>query len=76
MKVKMRTLASGPEGVLQAGKVYNLPDEMAKGLVAGGYAEKVDEKTPALAVEKPVARTRGGRREKATDSARETGDDA
>lgn len=72
MKIKMRTLASGPDGVLQAGKVYNLPDATAIPLVEGGYAQKVDEKTPALVVETPVARPCGGRREKATIAAPET----
>lgn len=38
MKIKMKQLAAGPFGVLQADQVYDLPDEQARPLVAGGYA--------------------------------------
>lgn len=38
MKVEMVTLAAGPIGVLDVGKVYELDKALAEGLVAGGYA--------------------------------------
>ena len=46
MKIKMRTTASGPEGVLMAGKVVDVTQEVAKRYVEGGYAEWVEMPTP------------------------------
>lgn len=89
MRIKMRTLGSGPDGVLQAGKVYDLPAEVAQPLLEGGYAERVvagsdrPAKTGQVptpvddteAVESPVVRTPGRRREKATEKQAETATD-
>lgn len=41
MKVKMKTLAAGPEGLYQPGQEVDLPAAQAKALIAGGYAEEV-----------------------------------
>lgn len=47
MKISMKTLASGPTGVLRPGVVYNLPEEEAKQLIDGRYAVAVEDSTPA-----------------------------
>lgn len=41
-KVLMRTLAAGPERVLQPGKSYQLPGEVAAELIAGNYASPAE----------------------------------
>lgn len=38
MNVKMLTLDAGPDGVRQPGKIYDVPANEAKALIAGGYA--------------------------------------
>lgn len=38
MKIRMLTLAAGPDGVLQAGKIAEVPEATARALIAGGYA--------------------------------------
>ena len=38
MKIRMLTLAAGPDGVLQAGKIAEVPEAKARALIAGGYA--------------------------------------
>ena len=47
MKISMKTLASGPTGVLRPGVVYDLPEEEAKQLIEGRYAAAVEDSTPA-----------------------------
>ncbi|TFE30831.1 hypothetical protein [Cohnella luojiensis] len=42
MKIKMITLAAGPNGVKQPGKVYEVDEIEASTLVDGGYASYVD----------------------------------
>lgn len=76
MKIKMRTLATGPDGTLHAGQVYDLPPAQANALVEGGYAVKIEDKTPA----QPIERAEGGgaakrRRERATAPGGETADE-
>ncbi len=39
MRIKMRTLASGPEGHVHPGTILELNEKEAKELIAGGYAE-------------------------------------
>jgi hypothetical protein len=39
MRIKMRTLASGPEGHIHPGTILELNEKEAKELIAGGYAE-------------------------------------
>ncbi len=43
MRVQMVTLAAGPAGVREIGKVYDLEEEEATTLVDGGYALPVSE---------------------------------
>src|SRR5687768_14063409 len=38
----MNTLAAGPEGVKQPGKIYDVSESEAKALVGGHYAKYVD----------------------------------
>ncbi|MBI4800638.1 MAG: hypothetical protein HY794_18260 [Desulfarculus sp.] len=54
MKIVMMTSAAGPEGVLHAGREYNLPGKQAKALVAGGFAREVGQ-APRLPLEPPPA---------------------
>lgn len=42
LKIKMRTLAAGPTGAMEPGKVYNVDEKEAKQLVDGLYAKYVD----------------------------------
>ena len=55
MKIKMKALAAGPDGVFLAGGTYATPhdltDAKAQALVDGGYAEVVAESTPQPTVE-------------------------
>lgn len=38
MRIRMRTLAAGPDGVLQAGQEIDLPENIAQQYITGGYA--------------------------------------
>jgi len=38
MKVQLKTLMAGPNGVIAAGQVVELPEAEAQALIAGGYA--------------------------------------
>lgn len=51
----MRTTAAGPDGVLTAGAIYSLDDEVATPLVSGGYAEAL-EAAEVKAVKKTVVK--------------------
>lgn len=42
MRIRMKTMSAGPEGVMQAGVIYTLSQEDAEALVEGNYAEYVD----------------------------------
>lgn len=42
MKIRMKTLAAGPEGVLQPGQEVDVDDALAKEWIARGYAEEVE----------------------------------
>lgn len=42
MKVQLITTYAGPLGTWMAGTTVDLPDKEAKGLVAGGYATRVE----------------------------------
>lgn len=41
MKIRMKTLAAGADGVLQPGQEVDLPPEVARQYIAGGYAVPV-----------------------------------
>lgn len=42
MKIRMITLAAGPCGVFQPGKVYTVEDVVGAPMVAGAYAVRLD----------------------------------
>lgn len=42
MKVKMLTLAAGPDGVKHPGEIYDVDAKESKALIEGRYAEAVD----------------------------------
>lgn len=44
MKIRVRTLCAGPDGVAHPGQVVDWPAEVAGPLVLGGYAEVLDDK--------------------------------
>ena len=54
MKIKMESIAAGPDGVFNIGKVYDLPDKQAQAFIAGKYAvayvAPVKAKAPAAEV--------------------------
>lgn len=59
MKIKMRTLAAGANGVMRPGEIHEVSHDVGTQLVAGGYAVRVDEpEAPAIetaaAPEEPV----------------------
>lgn len=60
MKIKMRTLDAGPDGVRRPGEVHDLPTAEAEQLIAGGYAVKVErvEKVQEPVKGKPRTATR------------------
>jgi len=43
MKIKMKTLAAGPDGVWPPGSIRDVPEAEAKALIKGRYAEPVEE---------------------------------
>lgn len=43
MKIKMKTLAAGPDGVWPPGSTRDVPEAEAKALIKGRYAEPVEE---------------------------------
>jgi len=64
MKVKLKTLMAGPEGVFAPGSVVELDVDQAKALVSGGYAEFLELPIETAAMEpgmravKPAPRPR------------------
>ena len=63
MQIRMLTLQAGPNGVRQAGQLYEVPDAEAQDLIAGGYAVEVKAK-PQAALE---SKTMEDAAESATD---------
>lgn len=43
MKIKMITLAAGPNGNLEPGQEVDVPVEFAQQLIEGGYAVEIEE---------------------------------
>lgn len=41
MKIKMKTLAAGADGVMHAGKEYEVTEDAGKAFIDGGYAELI-----------------------------------
>jgi hypothetical protein len=64
MKVRLKTLMAGPEGVFGPGSVIDLDTDQAEALVSAGYAERLERRVETAALEpgtravKPVPRPR------------------
>ena len=43
MKIRLKTLMAGPEGVFPPGSVIEVSPEEARTLIAGGFAEQVEQ---------------------------------
>lgn len=56
MKIKMLTLAAGPDGVKHPGEIYDVDTKEGKALIEGRYAEAVDEQEQPKDEEKPKSR--------------------
>ena len=59
MKVKMITKMAGPQGVANPGQEIDLPEKLARSLVDGGYATKVQESKTEPVVESATVETGG-----------------
>lgn len=68
MKVRVRGVAAGPRGVVQAGGLLDTTDEGGAHLVATGQGDAIGAPEP----ERPTRRRGGKRAETATDEANET----
>ena len=55
MRIKMRTLAAGPDGVLPIGLEVDLPDKVAQQYIDGGYAVPVKARRETASVSPPEA---------------------
>ena len=53
MRIRMRTLATGPKGNFYPGQVIDVNQETADGLLMGGFAESVDVPAEAKAMPEP-----------------------
>lgn len=63
MRVQMVTLAAGPSGLREIGKVYDVDDDEARILVEGGYAlEVTDPARPPKPADQDPAPSRRARR--------------
>lgn len=62
MKIKMLTRAAGPDGVWEPGRVLHVDNDIGEALVAGGYAEALEQPEPEQAEAKPKRRTSRGKR--------------
>ena len=63
-RVRMRTNSAGPQGNRAAGAIYDVPQDEADALIAGGFAEWVDrprEAAAAMPPENAAVRTPRGR---------------
>lgn len=58
MRVRMKTLMAGPDGVRKPDAVYDLPTAEAQALIDGGYAVKVEKADKPEAASAPRAATR------------------
>ena len=55
MKVRLKTVMAGPDGVFHAGSVIDPPADVAEALIAAGYAESL-ERLPETAAFEPVSK--------------------
>ena len=51
MRVRLKTLMAGPEGVFLPGSVIEVSPEEANALIAGGFAEQVEQSGKTEATE-------------------------
>ena len=67
MKVRLKTLMAGPEGVFQPGSVVDLESDHAEALISGGYAERMERPVETASIEpgereaRPASRPRKAR---------------
>lgn len=59
MRVRMLTTAASPDGILAAGTVVTVAEELGQQLIAGRYAAALDEPKPAGGAVKPAVRVKG-----------------
>jgi hypothetical protein len=57
MKIRLKTLMAGPDGVFPPGSVIEVSPEEARALIAGGYAESVPRPAVAPKAEPPAVET-------------------
>ncbi len=57
MKIRLKTLMAGPEGVFLPGSVIEVSPEEARALIAGGYAETVPRPAAQQKDEPPAVET-------------------
>jgi hypothetical protein len=67
MKIRMNTLAAGPQGVLLAGQVYEVSPEVGRDLIAGSYAAPVSETAAAAPSQRETAEAKRPGAETATN---------
>jgi len=64
MKVRLKTLMAGPEGVFQPGSVIDIDPDKAGALISAGYAEHLERPVETAAFEpgnhavRPIPRPR------------------
>ena len=64
MRVRLKTVMAGPDGVFHAGSVIDPPTDVAEALIAAGYAERLERSVETATVEpgaravKPASRPR------------------
>jgi hypothetical protein len=63
MRVRLKTLMTGPEGVFPIGLVIDVGDEEAAALIAGGFAERLDRPVFALFMNVVRKRTKNSTRQ-------------
>ena len=63
MRIKLRTLLAGPDGVVKRGEIIDVSADVAEALIAGRYAWPVDKapviETAAIEPEESAMRKRG-----------------
>jgi hypothetical protein len=76
MRVRLKTLMAGPEGVFTPGSVVNVSLEEAEALIAGGCVEPLNQLAEPLTVEPAAVETAaiepGSRAVKVASRARKT----
>jgi hypothetical protein len=55
MRVRLKTVMAGPDGVFHAGSVIDPPVDVAEALIAAGYAERL-ERQPETAAFEPASK--------------------